>query len=198
MSLKVYRKKRNFKKTQEPYGRARKKTTSKRVKSARKKSRKKLTYLIQKHAASHLHYDFRLELNGDLKSWAVPKGPSLDPSVKRLAVHVEDHPLDYGSFEGIIPKGEYGGGTVMLWDTGYWKPHAEDVNAAYEKGDLTFELDGERLKGFWKLIRLRNDPKNWLLMKITDEYAKQNYDITEKQTTSVVTGRSMEEITEDS
>lgn len=120
MTLKKYHKKRNFKLTPEPYG-------------LRQKKNQHLLYLIQKHAASHLHYDFRLELNGTLKSWAVPKGPSLDPSIKRLAVHVEDHPIEYGSFEGVIPEGQYGGGTVMLWDTGDWECKEADPNAAYKK-----------------------------------------------------------------
>ena len=111
-------------------------------------------YLIQKHAASRLHYDFRLELDGVLKSWAVTKGPSLNPEDKRLAVHVEDHPLDYGSFEGTIPQGEYGGGTVMLWDQGTWEPIG-DAQRGYAKGNLTFELHGKRLKGRWHLVRMR-------------------------------------------
>lgn len=194
MTLKTYRHKRNFKKTSEPYGKS-----SQRVKAKISGTRKKKisTYLIQKHAASHLHYDFRLEMDGVLKSWAVPKGPSLDPSVKRLAVHVEDHPLDYGSFEGTIPKGEYGGGTVMLWDTGSWVPQTDNPDDAYEKGNLTFELFGKRLKGIWKLIRLKNDPKNWLLMKIDDKYAKRNYDITEKMQRSVVSRRTMDGISHD-
>lgn len=182
MTLTTYRNKRNFKKTSEPYGEQ---------KIAKDQSRQ---YLIQKHAASHLHYDFRLELGGVLKSWAVPKGPSLDPSIKRLAVHVEDHPLDYGSFEGTIPKGEYGGGTVMLWDKGTWQPQEADTYQAYEKGHMTFKLLGTRLKGLWKLIRLKNDPKNWLLMKVDDVYARRDYDITQKMLRSVVSKRSMDEI----
>ena len=111
------------------------------------------SYLIQKHDASRLHYDFRLELDGVLKSWAVPEGPSLDPAVKSLAVHVEDHPLEYGSFEGVIPQGEYGGGTVMLWDRGTWEPEG-DAAESYRRGKLVFRLNGERLKGRWALIRM--------------------------------------------
>src|SRR5438128_3574626 len=127
MSLKRYHQKRNFKKSPEPAG------------GKLKKSSKHLLYIIQKHAASHLHYDFRLELEGVLKSWAVPKGPSLDPAVKRLAMHVEDHPVAYGSFEGIIPEGEYGGGTVMLWDQGEWEP-VGDPHKSYRAGKLKFKL----------------------------------------------------------
>ena len=116
---------------------------------------------IQKHAATRLHYDFRLEMDGVLKSWAVPKGPSLDPAEKRLAVHVEDHPLDYGDFEGIIPKGEYGGGTVLLWDRGTWTPVGDPV-AGYAKGDFKFELDGEKLHGRWVLVRMGSrDRRGW-------------------------------------
>lgn len=183
MSLRRYHQKRDFKKTAEPYG---KKIPSK----------SKLLYIIQKHAASHLHYDFRLELNGVLLSWAVPKGPSLDPSVKRLAVHVEDHPLEYGSFEGTIPQGEYGGGTVMLWDKGTWQSVDADAKAAYKKGSMTILLNGKKLKGLWKLVRIHSDPKNWLLMKITDEYARpiDEYDITQKKSLSVKTKRNLDQI----
>src|SRR6476619_4228819 len=158
MSLLPYNKKRNFKITPEPKG--------------EKKSKKSFTYkyVIQKHAASHLHYDFRLELNGVLKSWAVPKGPCLDPAVKRLAMHVEDHPVEYGSFEGIIPQGEYGGGTVLLWDRGDWEP-VSDAMASYRKGRLKFVLHGEKLRGTWNLVRTAGTPsdqRRWLLFKDRD------------------------------
>ena len=133
---------------------------------------------MQKHAASHLHYDFRLELDGVLLSWAVPKGPSLDPADKRLAMHVEDHPLEYGGFEGVIPKGEYGGGTVMVWDRGTWTPEGDPVQG-YAKGQLKFTLDGEKLKGGWVLVRTRGSKyggktgdKAWLLIKERDDYAR--------------------------
>lgn len=186
MSLKVYRKKRNFTKTPEPAGKV----------SRQKKQKKK--FVIQKHAASHLHYDFRLELNGTLISWAVPKGPCFDPKIKRLAMHVEDHPLEYGKFEGIIPKGQYGGGTVMLWDRGEWIPEDDNPTAAYHKGDLSFSLIGEKLHGRWKLIRMHQDDKTWLLMKVNDDYAKplKEYDVLETEPNSVKTGRTMDEITE--
>src|SRR3990167_9472931 len=183
MSLQKYHKKRNFKVTPEPYGKKTKITNT-------------LRYVIQKHAASHLHYDFRLELNHVLKSWAVPKGPSLDPAIKRLAVHVEDHPLEYGSFEGIIPKGEYGGGTVMLWDEGVWKCEDPDANIAYQKGNITFSLMGKKLKGKWKLIRIRQNPKNWLLFKIADHYARKetDYNILEEKPKSVKSKKNLEGI----
>jgi bifunctional non-homologous end joining protein LigD len=182
MSLKKYHQKRNFQKTSEPKGKV-------------KSSQSKNLYLIQKHAASRLHYDFRLELNGTLKSWAVPKGPSLDPAVKRLAVHVEDHPVEYGSFEGIIPQGQYGGGTVMLWDTGEWQSEDSNPAQAYEKGHLKFTLKGGKLKGLWKLVRIQKDPKNWLLIKAKDKYAKASpFDITVSKTKSIISNKSMEKI----
>jgi bifunctional non-homologous end joining protein LigD len=132
---------------------------------------------VQKHLASHLHYDFRLEHNGVLLSWAVPKGPSLDPATKRLAMHVEDHPVEYGDFEGVIPSG-YGAGIVMLWDRGTWTPDVDDVDAALRKGDLKFTLEGYKLKGSWVLVRTRAwggsgsaDGRSWLLIKHRDEWA---------------------------
>ena len=140
MSLEQYRHKRNFRKTSEPRG------------ARTAKSHAALAYVIQKHDASHLHYDFRLELDGVLKSWAVPKGPDLDPANKRLAMQVEDHPLEYGGFEGTIPEGEYGGGTVMLWDHGTWEPIGDPVKGLRE-GALKFILHGEKLKGGWMLVR---------------------------------------------
>ncbi len=183
MSLKKYREKRDFKKTSEPPG---------------KISRQhKNLFVIQKHAASHLHYDFRIELKGVLLSWAVPKGPCLDPTVKRLAMHVEDHPVAYGHFEGIIPKGEYGGGTVMLWDIGTWKSLDEDPVAAYKNGHLHIELNAKKLKGIWNLFRLKNkDDKSWFLVKAKDKYARPlaEYDVLEKKKKSVLTGYDLNQI----
>ena len=148
MSLKKYKEKRDFRVSPEPSGKA----------TAKAASERDLLYVIQKHRASQLHYDFRLEFNGVLLSWAVPKGPSLDPTVKRLAMQVEDHPVDYASFEGVIPEGEYGGGTVMVWDNGQWIPESVDVAAALQKGDLKFTLLGKKLRGSWVLVRTRNSP----------------------------------------
>jgi DNA ligase D-like protein (predicted 3'-phosphoesterase) len=134
-------------------------------------------FCVQKHLASHLHYDLRLEHDGVLLSWAVPKGPSLDPTIKRLAMHVEDHPVDYGEFEGVIPSG-YGAGIVMLWDRGTWTPEVDDVEAALKKGDLKFTLDGYKLKGSWVLVRTKGgwggapaDGRSWLLIKHRDEWS---------------------------
>ena len=146
MALDEYRKKRDFKKSPEPAG------DQDQARRARKD--KPRFFCVQKHLASHLHYDFRLEHDGVLLSWAVPKGPSLDPKIKRLAMHVEDHPIEYGTFEGVIPEG-YGAGIVMLWDHGTWTPQADDVDAALAKGDLKFTLDGYKLKGSWVLVRTR-------------------------------------------
>src|SRR5476651_598727 len=161
-SLASYRAKRDFSQTEEPAGK-----TS--VPEAGQ-----LRFVIQRHDATRLHYDFRLELDGTFKSWAVTRGPSLDPADKRLAVEVEDHPLDYGDFEGTIPKGQYGGGTVQLWDRGYWQVEGRNTpEEALQKGDLKFTLDGERLKGSWVLVRMRGDKfrgkkNNWLLIKHRD------------------------------
>jgi bifunctional non-homologous end joining protein LigD len=188
--LAEYRRKRDFTKTAEPRG-------------GRTKKAKKLAFVIQKHAASHLHFDLRLELDGVMKSWAVPKGPSLDPTVKRLAMEVEDHPIDYNKFEGTIPQGEYGGGTVMLWDRGtyrYGGDHPdtlEGLRRGYAKGDFKFVLEGKRLRGSWVLVRTRRgDPKRaqWLLIKHRDEHAREDYDVVAEETTSVATARTMEEI----
>src|SRR5690242_2634208 len=149
-------------------------------------------YVIQKHQASHLHYDFRLEWRGVLLSWAIPKGPSLDPSVKRLAAQVEDHPVEYGSFEGVIPEGEYGGGTVMLWDQGAWTPEDPDVDAALRKGELKFTLHGKKLRGSWVLVRTKgfggSKKPQWLLIKHRDRFTS-NKDVTLEQPRSVASKR---------
>ena len=184
--LSTYRKKRDFDKTAEPSGEA---------PVTRSKRRR---FVIQKHAATRLHYDLRLEFDGVFKSWAVTRGPSLDPHDKRLAVEVEDHPLDYGDFEGTIPKGEYGGGTVQLWDRGYWE--SDDPEKGFKKGDLKFTLDGDKLHGSWVLVRMRNDRTggkrtNWLLIKHRDEFAKEgkaNNVLDEDR--SVASGRTMDQI----
>src|SRR3984885_9650088 len=163
MTLSTYRKKRNFQVSPEPAG-----GQPNAAKSAG-------IYVIQKHRATQLHYDFRLEFGGVLLSWAVPKGPSLDPLVKRLAMQVEDHPKDYANFEGVIPEGEYGGGTVMVWDTGTWTPESPDISAALAKGDLKFSLHGKKLKGSWVLVRTRgfggSKRASWLLIKHRDRFA---------------------------
>jgi bifunctional non-homologous end joining protein LigD len=187
-NLFTYRKKRDFEKTPEPSGETAVAPSTQR------------RFVIQKHDATRLHYDFRLEFDGVFKSWAVTKGPSLDPHDKRLAVEVEDHPLDYGDFEGTIPEGQYGGGTVMLWDRGYWE--AEDPERGYKRGDLKFTLHGDKLHGSWVLVRMRNDRTggkrtNWLLIKHRDDYAREggDNDILE-QDKSVASGRAMEQITQ--
>lgn len=184
--LSTYRKKRDFQKTSEPSGK---------TKIAPSNERR---FVIQKHDATRLHYDLRLEFDGVFKSWAVTRGPSLDPADKRLAVEVEDHPLDYGDFEGTIPKGQYGGGTVQLWDRGTWT--SEDPDKGFKKGDLKFTLEGEKLRGGWVLVRMRKDRNggkrtNWLLIKHRDEFAREGKanDILE-QDASVASGRAMEQI----
>ncbi|MFO7959114.1 MAG: DNA polymerase ligase N-terminal domain-containing protein [Candidatus Brocadiia bacterium] len=157
------------------------------------------TYVIQKHDASRLHYDLRLECDGVLLSWAVPKGPSLNPADKRLAVRTEDHPLDYADFEGTIPEDEYGGGTVMVWDMGTFenikdKPLAEAV----EDGQIEVRIDGQKLRGNWALIHMKGrGEKNWLLIKMKDEHAEPDTDITESMPDSALTGRTMEQIGEE-
>ena len=186
-TLDAYRKKRRFDVTPEPAGEG----------TGRRRSRAALTYVIQKHRASHLHYDFRLEWAGTLLSWAVPKGPSLDPSVKRLAMRVEDHPLEYAAFEGTIPRGEYGGGTVMVWDRGTWEPEQADVDASLAKGDLKFTLHGRKLRGSWVLVRTRGfggrGRSSWLLIKHRDAFASTR-DVTETEAESVVSHRLLAEI----
>jgi bifunctional non-homologous end joining protein LigD len=187
LDIETYNRKRDFSKTREPRG--------------RKIKGKGDRLVVQKHDASRLHWDFRLELDGVLKSWAVPKGPSLDPDDKRLAVRTEDHPLDYGDFEGVIPKGEYGGGTVMLWDQGRWVPEpGKDPSKTIEEGHLHFTLEGERMKGEWVMFRLKGRPGDrqepWMLKKVDDEYAKpgEGEALVEQCVTSVTTDRTMAEI----
>jgi bifunctional non-homologous end joining protein LigD len=187
-NLSTYRKKRDFEKTAEPSG------------EAAVAPSKRRRFVIQKHAATRLHYDLRLEFDGVFKSWAVTRGPSLDPHDKRLAVEVEDHPLDYGDFEGTIPSGQYGGGTVQLWDRGYWESETGDPEKGFKKGDLKFTLHGDKLHGSWVLVRMRHDRDggkrtNWLLIKHRDEFAKEGKanDILDDDA-SVASGRSMQEI----
>jgi len=160
-----------------------------------------LIYAIQKHMASRLHYDLRLEWHGVLLSWAVPKGPSLDPEVKRLAVQTEDHPIEYADFEGVIPAGQYGGGTVMLWDRGTWEPETADVGTSLRRGEIIFTLQGKKLRGFWILIRTRGFADNplraaWLLIKHRDQYASE-MDITQEKPRSVSTKRLLAGIARD-
>lgn len=186
MSLTKYRHKRNFTQTPEPRGKRHNGTSRRR-------------FVVQKHAARRLHYDFRLELEGVLKSWAVPKGPSLDPAVRALAVEVEDHPMEYGSFEGVIPAGQYGGGTVMLWDRGHWESDG-DALRGYQQGKLRFRLEGEKLHGSWTLSRMSGKAseggKNWLLIKRNDEFAHpaDEYDLLTAEPNSIATGRPLDQI----
>jgi bifunctional non-homologous end joining protein LigD len=188
MALEEYRKKRDFNKTPEPAG------------VVTPKKGRELFFCVQKHLASHLHYDFRLEHHGVLLSWAVPKGPSLDPKTRRLAMKVEDHPFDYGEFEGVIPEG-YGAGIVMLWDRGTWTPESDDVDAALKKGDLKFTLNGYKLKGSWVLVRTGGryagarggGDRSWLLIKHRDDWAGE-VDITEFAPKSVKSDGDFEDI----
>jgi bifunctional non-homologous end joining protein LigD len=186
-ALAEYNRKRDFTRTKEPAG------------TVPKATGKALHFVVQKHAASRLHYDFRLELDGVMKSWAVPKGPSYDPKVRRLAMEVEDHPISYNTFEGTIPAGEYGGGTVMLWDRGTYEAEdgggAASLRRGYEKGDLKFVLHGTRLRGAWVLVRMNRPGRaEWLLIKHRDATADSDLDVTAEETTSVVTDRTMDEI----
>jgi bifunctional non-homologous end joining protein LigD len=191
--LEEYREKRDFERTAEPAGAVR-------ASGSAEKKAASLRFVVQKHAASHLHYDFRLELDGVMKSWAVPKGPSLDPKQRRLAMEVEDHPIEYNTFEGTIPAGQYGGGTVMLWDRGTYDADSGGVDAlrrGYERGDMKFTLHGERLAGSFALVRMRGKDERkpqWLLIKHRDDDADPDWDI-ETHDTSVTTGRTMAEIT---
>jgi bifunctional non-homologous end joining protein LigD len=189
MPLEKYKQKRNFQKTPEPAG----DPAAVRTSAAKKTDR---FFCVQKHLASHLHYDFRLEHNGVLLSWAVPKGPSLDPGTKRLAMHVEDHPIEYGEFEGVIPEG-YGAGIVMLWDRGTWAPEKDDIDAALKKGDLKFTLDGYKLKGSWVLVRTNGpsygEGRSWLLIKHRDDWAGP-VDIAEFAPLSVKSGGDFDDI----
>lgn len=190
MSLNKYKSKRDFKKTKEPEGK-------------KKSNGKNLTFVVQKHNASHLHYDFRLELDGVLKSWAVPKGPSLDPNQKRLAMMVEDHPLDYRNFEGTIPKGNYGAGSVIVWDNGTYHS-AEDsskkesekiIKNGLEEGNLKFILNGKKLKGEFALVKMKNAKENsWLLIKKKDDFSSTK-DILKKEK-SVLSDNTIENIDE--
>jgi bifunctional non-homologous end joining protein LigD len=186
--LATYRAKRDFEKTSEPSG------------GAKVRAADYPRFVIQKHEASRLHYDLRLEHDGVFKSWAVTKGPSLNPKDKRLAVEVEDHPLDYGDFEGTIPKGEYGGGTVMLWDRGFWVPEGhESIDEALKKGDLKFVLAGDKLKGSFVLVRMKGDKfggkrNNWLLIKHNDEWASKDGEAVLEEDKSVASGRTMKQI----
>src|SRR5829696_10189206 len=198
MVLEKYKQKRNFTATPEPSG-----DVKLAAERAKKEPSKGLFFCVQKHLASHLHYDFRLEYKGVLLSWAVPKGPSLDPKTKRLAMHVEDHPVEYGTFEGVIPSG-YGAGIVMLWDQGTWTPESPDVDAALNKGDLKFTLDGFKLKGSWVLVRTggrypgagggsASDQRSWLLIKHKDDWSG-DLDITEFAPRSVKSDGDFEDI----
>src|ERR1700742_1061915 len=187
--LAKYQEMRDFSATAEPSG-----------KDAKVVASKAPTFVIQKHAASHLHFDLRLEFDGTFRSWAVPKGPSLDPKDRRMAMEVEDHPLDYGDFEGTIPKGQYGGGTVMLWDRGYWAPEKgfEKIGAALAKGELKFVMEGERMHGSWVIVRTKRDSRgkaSWLLIKHRDEGAVEG-DMTgpTEDDRSVASARTMTEI----
>ena len=189
MGLTEYQRKRRFGVTPEPAGKAR-----------RGRRGKALRFVVQKHRATRLHYDFRLEWRGVLLSWAVPKGPSLDPTVKRLAMQTEDHPIEYASFEGIIPEGEYGGGTVMVWDHGTWTPEAPNVDAALAKGELKFSLEGRKLAGSWVLVRTDRRGRagggprsSWLLIKHRDRAAT-GVDVAEAKPRSVVSDRLLAEI----
>jgi bifunctional non-homologous end joining protein LigD len=187
MSLKDYEKKRDFGKTREPPGRV------------RKERRGRAAFVVQKHKARSLHYDFRLEIDGVLKSWAIPKGPSMNPANKRLAVMTEDHPYDYKDFEGVIPEGEYGAGTVMIWDEGTFATPGGEPSETLRKGALKLVLNGKKLKGGFALVQTRMGGKkeNWLLIKEKDDLARRDSDILDDEPDSARTGRSLQEIAEE-
>ena len=188
MGLDKYQKMRDFQQTPEPRGKT------------RGSKLKKTTFVVQKHRASHLHYDFRLEMEGVLKSWAVPKGPAYSPSIRRLAMMTEDHPYEYGSFEGVIPAGNYGAGNVIIWDEGVWKflGPGRDPVAALREGKLTFLLEGKKLHGEWALVRTSGGKGNeWLLLKHRDEWANDEIDVTVVAPLSVVSGLGVEEVDPD-
>ena len=181
MGLEEYKRKRRFNETPEPEGK---------VKGARGN-----TFVIQKHRATRLHYDFRLEMDGVLRSWAIPKGPTFDPSEKRLAVETEDHPMDYGGFEGVIPKGNYGAGNVIIWDAGtYDMVDPETPELGWKKGKLHFILKGKKLKGEWVLVRGSREPKQWIFFKVRDTYAAPGGSIIEERPESIISGKLVEEV----
>jgi len=183
-SLKKYGEKRDLKKSSEP--------------KAKVGAKKKQIFVIQKHDASHLHYDFRISIDGVLKSWAVPKGPSTDTKVKRLAIQTEDHPMDYAKFEGVIPEGHYGAGTVMVWDLGTYKNLKDtDMAICFKKGHITIFLIGKKLNGGYALTRFRGEGKQWLLVKMDDEFADARRNPVSSQTTSALTGRTLKEISKE-
>jgi len=190
MALAAYRKKRDFDRTSEPAG------------NKKPKQQGEPIFVIHKHAASHLHYDLRLEIEGVMPSWAIPKGPSSDPAVKRLAVQTEDHPYEYASFEGVIPQGEYGGGTVMIWDTGTYENIREkdgvplSMEDCLKQGMIEVIFHGKRMKGAWALLQtsMRGDPRNWLLVKMNDRFAKKDEELVSDRQRSAVSGKTMQQI----
>jgi bifunctional non-homologous end joining protein LigD len=183
MGLEEYKRKRRFNETPEPEGKIKKVAGN--------------TFVIQKHRATRLHYDFRLEMEGVLRSWAIPKGPSFNPADKRLAVHTEDHPMDYGGFEGVIPKGNYGAGKVIVWDHGtYEMVDPETPEKGWEKKKLHFILKGKKLKGEWVLVRGSRNPNEWIFFKVRDQFATAEGDITEDRPESILSGSLVEDIGE--
>jgi bifunctional non-homologous end joining protein LigD len=183
MGLEEYKRKRRFNETPEPEGELKKAAGN--------------SFVIQKHRATRLHYDFRLEMEGVLRSWAIPKGPSLNPAEKRLAVETEDHPMDYGGFEGVIPKGNYGAGNVIIWDNGtYTMVDPETPEKGWKKGKLHFILKGKKLRGEWVLVRGSREPKQWIFFKVRDQHATEDIDITADRPESILSNRLVEDIAE--